>query len=383
MEFDASKFRLIVVKAGTNVLTDENGMLDYHAMERITDGISALCKQGKSVVLVTSGAIASGMARLGMKDRPKEISVQQACAAVGQAALMNAYDQLFSKHGILTAQVLLTNDDFVIKERYLDTMRTLQELLRAKAVPVINENDVVSHRELSKSENRQAVFDDNDELSALVASKMRASLLILLTDVDGLYDSNPKKNHGSSLIRRVDEIGPQMELVAAGKPSASGRGGMKTKLSAAKMATASGVWVAMANGKKAGIIASVLAQKEGTLFYPAKTSLSGKEQWIVFASRISGSIQVNARACEAILEKGASLLAVGVVSASGKFERGEVVDIICGAKSVARGKVNYSSEELSSIAGKKSEEIRKLLGRSDEVIEREYLVLLGKGEDDG
>ena len=383
MEFDASKFRLIVVKAGTNVLTDENGVLDYHAMERITDGISALCKQGKSVVLVTSGAIASGMARLGMKDRPKEISVQQACAAVGQAALMNAYDQLFSKHGILTAQVLLTNDDFVIKERYLDTMRTLQELLRAKAVPVINENDVVSHRELSKSENRQAVFDDNDELSALVASKMRASLLILLTDVDGLYDSNPKKNHGSSLIRRVDEIGPQMELVAAGKPSASGRGGMKTKLSAAKMATASGVWVAMANGKKDNIIASVLAQKEGTLFYPAKTSLSGKEQWIVFASRVSGSIQVNARACEAILEKGASLLAVGVVSASGKFERGDVVDIICGAKSVARGKINYSSAELSSIAGKKSEEIRKLLGRSDEVIEREYLVLLGKGEDDG
>jgi len=382
MEFDPSKFRLIVIKAGTNVLTDGSGVLDHQAMERITDGIATLWKQGRSVLLVTSGAVASGMARLGMKDRPKEVTVQQACAAVGQAALMNEYERLFSKHGIITAQVLLTNDDFIIKERYLDTIRTLQELHRVKVIPVINENDVVSHRELSKGENSHAVFDDNDELSALVASKMRADLLILLTDVDGLYDSNPKKNHESLLIRQVDEIGPQIELVA-GKPSASGRGGMKTKLSAAKMATASGVWVAMANGKKAGIIASVLAQSEGTLFYPVKTSLSGKEQWIAFASRVSGSVQVNARACEAILKKGASLLAVGVVSTSGKFDRGEIVDILCEAKSVARGKVNYSSAELTSIAGKKSEEILKLLGRSDEVIDRENLVLLGKGENNG
>ena len=383
MEFDASNFRLIVVKAGTNVLTDANGMLDHQAMERITGGIAALCKQGKSVVLVTSGAIASGMARLGIKDKPKEVSMQQACAAVGQAALMNEYERLFSAHGMLTAQVLLTNDDFVIKERYLDMVSTLQELLRARAIPIINENDVVSHRELSKGENSQAVFDDNDELSALVASKMRAGLLILLTDVDGLYDSNPKKDKASSLIRRVDEIGPQMEGLAAGKPSATGRGGMRTKLSAAKMATASGVWVAMANGKKAGIIASVLAQKEGTLFCPAKTGLTSKEQWIAFASRVSGSISVNANACEAILKKGASLLAVGVVSTSGDFEKGDVIDVHCGEKSVARGKVNYSSSELSSIAGKKSGEIKKLLGRSDEVIERENLVLLGKGEGDG
>jgi len=334
------------------------------------------------VVLVTSGAIASGMARLGMKNRPKDVSTQQACAAVGQSALMNEYERLFSKHGIIIAQVLLTNDDFAIKERYLDMMRTLQALLRAKVVPVINENDVVSHRELWKSEGRMAVFSDNDDLSALVASKMRADLLILLTDVDGLYDKNPKKNEASSLIRSVGKITPQIELTA-GKPSAAGRGGMKSKLSAAKLATASGTWVAMANGKKSGIIASVLSQSEGTLFRPSQSSLSGKEQWIAFASRVSGSIIINSRACEAIASKGASLLAVGVVSASGKFERGDVVGVACGEKNVARGKVNYSSAELLSIVGKKSEEIRRVLGRSDEVIDRENLVLLDKGEGNG
>lgn len=382
MEFDPSKFRLIVVKAGTNVIAGGNGMLDTQAMERITGEIATLVKQGRKVVLVTSGAVASGMARLGMKNRPKEVSVQQACAAVGQPALMNEYERLFSKHGIITAQVLLTTDDFIIRERHLDMMRTLQELLRANVVPVINENDVVSHRELMKSEGSQAVFSDNDELSALVASKMRADLLVLLTDVDGLHDKNPKKNTASALIRFVEKITPQIEL-AAGKPGASGRGGMKSKLSAAKLATASGAWVAMANGKKSGIIASVLAQKEGTLFYPAKTGLSGKEQWIAFASRVSGSIEINSCACEALASKGASLLAVGVVSASGRFERGDVVGIFCGEKTVARGKVNYSSTELLSIAGKKSWEILKMLGRSDEVIDRENLVLLGKGGNNG
>jgi glutamate 5-kinase len=378
MEFDASRFKLIVVKAGTSVLTDGNGLLDPQGMERIVDGIASLWKQGRSVVFVTSGAVAGGMARLGMKTKPREVSVQQSCAAIGQPALMSEYDRLFSKHGIVIAQVLLTNDDFVIRGRYLDMMSTIQELLGARVVPVINENDVVSHRELLADRGSQAVFDDNDELAALLASKMRANMLILLTDVDGLYDSNPKKNSESALIRQVARIGQREEL-AAGKASATGRGGMRTKLSATGMATSSGVWVAIANGKKPGIIASVLAQREGTLFQPSETGLSGKEQWLAFASHVSGSIYVNARACEALLKKGASLLAVGVVSASGSFKRGEVVDIVCGEERVARGKVNYSSEELLAIAGKKSDEIRRLLGRSDEVIAREDLVMLGKG----
>ena len=378
MEFNPSKFKCIVVKAGTNVLSSTDGTLDRQAMERITSEIAALLLQGTRVVLVTSGAVASGMAKLGLKNKPKEVSMQQACAAVGQSALMNEYEKLFSRHGTVTAQVLLTTDDFVIKERYLDMMQTLQELLRAKVVPIINENDVVSHRELLKSEASQPVFSDNDELSALVASKLRADLLILLTDVDGLYDKNPK-NKGSSLIRKVEKITPELEL-AAGKASGAGRGGMKSKLFAARIATASGTWVAVANGKKAGIISSVLSQSEGTLFYPSASSLSGKEQWIAFASKLSGSIEVNGCACGALLEKGASLLAIGVVSSTGKFSKGDIVEIMHGKKSIARGKVNYSSAELASIAGKKSEEIKKLLGRADEVIDRENLVI---GENNG
>ena len=382
MEFEPQRFKCIVIKAGTSVLTDENGMLDREAMKRITDEIAGLWKQGKDVMLVTSGAIASGMAKLCLKGKPKEVSMQQACAAVGQPALMNAYEELFSGHGIVTAQVLLTTDDFIIRERHLDMVATLQQLLRARVVPVINENDVVSHRELMKKEGSRAVFSDNDELSALVASKIPADMLIMLTDVDGLYDKNPDKGPAGSLIREVTAFTSQIGL-AAGKPGASGRGGMISKVSAARLATASGAWVAVANGKKGGIIGSVLARREGTLFHPAQSGLSGKEQWIAFASRVSGVIEVNAKACEALVGKGASLLAVGVVSASGKFEKGDVVGVACGAKNIARGRVNYSSRELASIAGKKSGEIQRMLGRSGEVIDRENLVLAIKGGNDG
>src|SRR3989338_5257460 len=192
-------------------------------MERIVGEVASLRKKGKAVVLVTSGAIASGIAKLGIRHKPKEVSMQQACAAVGQSALMNAYDELFSKHGIVAAQILLTTDDFTLRERYLDMLRTIEELVRAGGVPVVNENDAVSHRELMKKEGGETVFDDNDELSALLASRLRADALIILTDVDGLYEKNPKKNGRGSPIGKVGRITPEM-MLSAGKAGESGRG---------------------------------------------------------------------------------------------------------------------------------------------------------------
>jgi glutamate 5-kinase len=370
--FDSKKIKRIVIKAGTSVLTD-GGRLDEATMGRIVAEIAQLWSEGKEVMLVTSGAIASGMSRLGIKSKPKEVSMQQACAAVGQGALMHAYEKLFSRHGIATAQVLLTNDDFSVRERYLNVMATFEQLLRARVVPIINENDVVSNRELAQG---ASVFGDNDELSALVASKMKADLLLLLTDVDGLYDRNPKEK-GAALIRDVDAITPELEA-AAGKAGATGRGGMKNKLRAAKLATSSGAWVAMARGKKESIIASVLACKEGTMFCPADSQFNGKEQWIAFASPSAGSIEINTCAMDALAKKGASLLAVGVVSAKGTFGKGDVVDITRDGRSIARGKVNYSCKDLQSIAGKKSDEARKILGYANEVVDRENLVMIKK-----
>ena len=379
VQFNSKGMKCIVVKAGTNVLTTESGSLDMQAMGRIADEMAALRKQGLQLVLVSSGAIGCGMGLLGLKQRPREVAVQQACAAVGQGALMHAYQQHFSKHGITVAQVLLTSDDFTDKARYLNIMHALDELLRQGIVPIINENDVVSTCELAHEQKhgKPIVFSDNDWLSALVASKMRADLLILLTDVDGFYDAHPKKGANAKLIKFVERITPEMEE-AAGKPGALGRGGMRGKLGAAQLATSAGVWVAIANGKKSNILSSVLSQAEGTFFKPGER-LSGKEQWIAFASAPKGTVSINEFAADALLKTGASLLAVGVTSASGTFSKGDVVEIKCGSKLLGRGKSNYSSSQLSSIAGKKKEEIKKLLGKADEVVDREYLVLNGKG----
>jgi len=379
MDFSPQHFKRIVVKAGTNVLTSSNGQLDEQAMAQIASDISALHSQGKQLVLVTSGAIGCGMSLLGLKTRPREVAMQQACAAVGQGALMHAYQQHFSKHGIKIAQVLLTSDDFTEKARYLNLMNALDALLKAGAVPIINENDVVSTCELAHEQKagKPVVFSDNDWLSALVASKMHADLLVLLTDVDGLYDAHPKKG-GARLIRTVERITPEMEE-AAGKGSALGRGGMRGKLGAAQLATKAGVWVAIANGKKKGILASVLLQEEGTLFQPS-SKLSGKEQWIAFASAPKGTVSINECAREALLKNGASLLAVGVVSVNGTFSKGDIVEVKCGKALMGRGKSNYSSSQLSSIAGKKKEAIVKELGKAEEVIDRENLVLEANGE---
>ncbi|MDO8339247.1 MAG: glutamate 5-kinase [Candidatus Burarchaeum sp.] len=378
LKFSPEKFKRIAVKAGTNVLASADGTLDREAMARLVDEMAGLWKQGRDIIFVTSGAIGSGMALLGLKQRPRETVMQQACAAVGQGALMHAYEELFSKHGIRIAQVLLTNDDFTNKARYLNLMTAIDALLKVRAIPIINENDVVSTAELEHSGNggKQAVFGDNDGLSALVAGKMHADLLILLTDVDGLYDANPKKDKGARIIRRVERITPELEA-AAGDGGSLGRGGMRSKLAAAKLATCAGVWVAIANGKKEGVIEGVLEQREGTLFSPSACGLSGKEQWIAFASQSKGTVEINERARDALLKNGASLLAVGVVGVKGEFEKGEVVEIRCGAALVGRGKCNYSAKQLLSIAGKKKAEIAALLGKAEEVVDRENLVFNG------
>ncbi|MFA6035579.1 MAG: glutamate 5-kinase [Candidatus Micrarchaeia archaeon] len=379
MNFSPQHFKRIVVKAGTNVLTTGNGQLDAQAMAQIAGDIASLHSQGKQLVLVTSGAIGCGMSLLGLKQRPREVAMQQACAAVGQGALMHAYQQHFSKHSIKIAQVLLTSDDFSEKARYLNLMHTLDTLLKMRTIPIINENDVVSTCELAHEQkgNKPVVFSDNDWLSALVASKMHADLLVLLTDVDGFYDQHPKAGN-AKLIRTVERITPEMEE-AAGKGSALGRGGMRGKLGAAQLATKAGVWVAIANGKKKNILASVLSQSEGTLFKPS-SRLSGKEQWIAFASAPKGTVSINECARKVLLSNGASLLAVGVVSVSGTFSKGDVVEVKCGHSLLGRGKSNYSSSQLSSIAGKKKEAIVKQLGKAEEVIDRENLVLTQTGE---
>ena len=362
----------IVVKIGSNILTDEKEGLDTRRISSIASDISELQDMGYAVVLVSSGAVAAGMRKLGLKEKPKDVQLKQAAAAVGQSSLMWAYEKGFGEHGKKVAQILLTRDDFSDRERYINSKNTLFTLLQYGIVPVINENDTVATDEIK--------FGDNDHLASLVAGLVEAERLVILSDVEGLCSIDPGKSHKAVLIKTVDEITPGIEASAGAAGSAVGTGGMYSKILAAKKAVNNGITVNIISGKKSGLIISLLkGNSHGTEFRAKKERLSSRQGWIVYGSRAKGSLHLDSGAVKALLHGGKSLLPSGVVSLDGKFETGDAVYCVDSAeKRIAKGITNYSSAEINKIKGKKTSEIEKILGYrySDEIIHRDNLVVL-------
>jgi glutamate 5-kinase len=357
---DLKNARRIVVKLGSNLFFDTNGEL---ALERISSLIEDLAEarlSGLQIIAVSSGAVALGANALKMKPQSALLAQKQAFAAVGQSRLMNIYEQGFKKFGLTPAQVLLTEEDFSNRKRYLNLRNTLLTLLDMGVIPIINENDTVATSELEVTD-RNASFSDNDKLSALVMSKLEAQLLILLSDVDGLYTDNPHDNPDAVRIPLVDDITPDIAALA-GRKSSRGRGGMATKLQAAEIAMNSGGMAVIANGTTPGILRRILAgESEGTLFAGKSEALSGKRRWIAFASSVAGRVHINAGAMAAITRKNASLLFPGITQIENEFEPGDVVAIVNpDGTEIARGIANYSSADATKLMGKQSADIERL-----------------------
>lgn len=361
----------IVVKVGTSTLTYENGKLNLEMMEKIVRQISNLQNKGDKVVLVTSGAIGAGMGKLNILKRPKTLPEKQSLAAIGQGLLIGLYEKFFNEYGKTTAQLLLTKDDFSIRERYLNISYTLSNLLRYNVVPIINENDTVTVDEIK--------IGDNDTLSALVASIVEADLLIILTDIDGLYDRDPKAD-GAKLIDVVYDFSDALFEIAGGSGTDFGTGGMYTKIQAAKICYNSGVKMVIANGKFDNVLNKIAAgERIGTVFMPAKNPISNRKVWIAFNAQLSGKLTIDDGARQAILENGKSLLPSGIISTDGEYSVGDCVSIYDKhGKEIARGLINYTSDEVSKIKGLKSTEIDKVLGYKnyDEVVHRDNLVVI-------
>ncbi|QWR78415.1 glutamate 5-kinase [Candidatus Magnetomonas plexicatena] len=362
----------IVVKIGSNILASEKG-LNEKTIEQLAWDISAAHDEGYDMVVVSSGAVAAGRYKLSIEGRIRDINLKQAVAAVGQSSLVWAYEKAFGAFGKKVAQVLLTRDVFSDRKRFINAGNTLNTLLSLKVIPIINENDTVSVEELK--------FGDNDMLAALVATLLNASKLIILSDIDGLYTADPRKNSKAELIGEVAEITDEIEALAGGAGTISGTGGMYSKVKAAKIATAHGVTVTIINGKKSGQLASVL--RGGTAFgttFAAKAKKHGaRKSWIASYLHTRGSVCLDEGAAKAVVSNGKSLLPSGVRSIEGSFERGDAVYCITlDGKKIAKGIVNYGSSELLRIAGHKTSEIEGLLGYkySDEIIHRNNLTLL-------
>ena len=369
----------IVIKLGTNVLRNDDGEASLPRLYSYIEDISKLVKQGKEVILVTSGAVGLGRKKLGV-EKSDDIVLKQACAAIGQSKLMSIYEDGFEAYGVNTAQVLLIEDDFAQRKRYLNLRNTLNRLLELGAVPVINQNDTVSTLELETLyKDAHVCFSDNDKLSALVASELDADLLIILSDVNGLYDSNPKTNPDAKIIKEVQDVTDEILELASGV-SDGGRGGMKTKLEAAKQVTRFGGKVLIANGKLPRVINEIFnANDVGTMFLPTDESLSGKKRWIGYSTNIIGKIVVNEGAKKAVLKKESSLLPIGVTQVINDFKKGEVISILDeNNQEFARGMVNYNSEACSKILGCHSDEILKILGYKnyDAIVTRDNITIL-------
>jgi len=347
------EYKRIVIKIGASLLYSQDAKLDFSLLDGICSQIADLIKDKKEIAVVSSGAIALGMSVLDLASRPKELSYLQAVAAIGQHELMNVYRGFFKGRQLNCAQVLLTWEDFADRKRYLNAKNTLLKLLKLRAVPVINENDTVSTDEIK--------FGDNDRLSALVSTLVSADLLIILSDVDGLLNRNKR------VIPLVDKITPEIRELACPTDKKTCVGGMVTKIEAAKIAVGSGIPCIIANGRRKGIISSVIKEPEkyGTLFVPKK-GLAAKQRWIAFGTKPKGRIIIDAGAKTALLNN-KSLLSVGVLSVEGNFECGDIAAVTCAGVEIARGKVGLSSKELSKVRGMRSEK---------EVIHRNNIVVL-------
>ena len=333
--------KLIVVKVGTSSLTKSDGTLDLNTMHELTSQIAEAVKRGYQIILVTSGAIASGIAELGIKPNPNDIVFKQACAAVGQGILMAHYRELFKQHNLKIAQILLTKEDLANRISYVHTCNVLDKLLSLGVVPIINENYVTSVDEIMPVMKGYKVnFSDNDILSVLIANAVQADMVVILSNIDGLYDANPSKKKGARVIPIVEKITPELKEIAEGK-SALGRGGMKTKLEAAEIAMQSGIPLIIANSRRRNVLIDILEGKQVGTYFKPYGKMSSIERWIAYGAGAKGQIKVNEGAKQAIL-KGASLLAAGIESISGQFKIGDVVSIVGpDDKEFARGIVNY------------------------------------------
>ncbi|PLV63545.1 glutamate 5-kinase [Brachyspira pilosicoli SP16] len=377
---DLNNIKRIVFKFGTNVLRNDEGYISLARIYSFIESIAKYKKMGKEVLVVTSGAVGLGAKKINATDL-SEVSLKQACAAIGQSQLMSIYEDGFSKFDIVTAQILLTEEDFSNRRRYLNLRSTLDTLLKYNVIPIINENDTVSSDELKLLYDvTQISFSDNDKLSALVASELDADLLIILSDINGLYDDNPKTNPNANFIHEVFEVTKEIESLGL-DASKGGRGGMKTKLQAAKIVTRSGCGLIIANGKTPNILNNIFNTKEKTIFYPVEENneLNTKKRWIAYATTIIGKLVVNAGAKKAIIEKESSLLPIGVTKVVNNFKKGDIVSIIDeDGEEFARGIINYNSEDTNKIIGKHSDSILEILGYKnyDALITRDYIVLL-------
>ncbi len=364
--------RRLVVKVGSSLVTAEGRGLDHQALSGWARQIAALMEDGKQVVLVSSGAIAEGLQRLGWNRRPKAVNELQAAAAVGQMGLVEAYERIFATHGLHTAQILLTHEDMAHRTRYLNARTTLKTLLDLRVLPIVNENDTVAIDEIR--------LGDNDTLGALVTNLIEADCLVILTDQQGLYSADPRRDPEAKLITHAHAGDMDLERMAGGAGSSVGTGGMLTKVLAAKRAARSGAHTVIASGRVDNVLLR-LAQGEmiGTQLSAVSPPMAARKKWLADHLQVRGRLQVDAGAVRALREEGKSLLPVGVHDVAGEFERGEVVACLdpAGAE-IARGLVNYSAAEVRRIAGQSSARIESILGYVDEaeLIHRDNMVLL-------
>jgi glutamate 5-kinase len=368
-----SQAETIVVKVGSRVLSDPLGRLDLQRIASLSEQLVLLSNQGKQVVLVSSGAVASGVGKLGLEKRPVDLSELQAVAAVGQAHLIQAYERHFAQLGKHAAQILLIADDLDDRTRYLNVRNTLLACLRLNVIPIINENDTVAVEEL------QTTFGDNDRLAAMVAGVFARPVLIILSDVDGVYDRNPSLE-GAKVIPQIDVVDQSTFALAAAHQSTVSKGGMASKLRVAQFVTQSGAPVVIAGGRIDGVLPRLLAGEElGTLFLPRPTSLVPKKRWLGFSTLPSGQIQIDQGAVLALQNRGSSLLPIGITSVEGGFGKGEVVSVVSPqGMEIARGLTNYASGDLEKIRGLRTSQIADKLGQCPyaEVIHRDNMTLL-------
>lgn len=368
----------LVVKVGSTLVTDEGRGLDEVAIARWATQIARLCELGKEVVLVSSGAVAEGMKRLGWKRRPKVMHELQAAAAVGQMGLAQAYESAFRGCGLRTAQILLTHEDLADRKRYLNARATLLALLALGVVPIINENDTVVTDEIR--------FGDNDTLAALVANLLDAEVLVILTDQQGLFTADPRVDADARLLDCVVAGDPALEVMAGGAGSAIGRGGMITKVCAARRASAGGAHTVVASGRETDVLLRLAAGEAiGTRFVAQTGRLAARKKWLADHLQLRGSVRLDRGAARALLRNGGSLLPIGVVAVAGDFERGEVVALLDpDGHEIARGLSGYSSSEARLIMGRPSSAIVGILGyvAEPELVHRDHMVVLAAGDRD-
>ncbi|MDD3819016.1 MAG: glutamate 5-kinase [Actinomycetota bacterium] len=376
MEIDRKKYlsgvKRMVVKIGSSSLTAENGRLDRASIKKFVNEVSSLTRKGMEIIIVTSGAIAAGLESLGISKKPDDLTLLQAAASIGQVKLMSLYSELFSKNSIKTGQILLTHEDTTRRQQYLNIRNTINNLINLKVIPVINENDSVATDEIK--------FGDNDRLAAMVAVLAEADILVILTDIEGMYDKDPRIYSDAKLISFIGKIDKNIEDSAGGIGSTYGIGGMKSKIKAAEICSFSGIGTIIASSRVKNILNKIISGDDvGTFFAPrAGKRVKSVKKWIAFGKRTRGTIVIDKGAEEAVLNNGKSVLPVGVVEVRGKFSRGDTLEVLSlEGKLIAKGITNFSSEELEKIKGKNRKKILSEFGTSmcDEVIHRDGLVV--------